>query len=93
MILPAAPLVALICVFGVLALACITYLVWHDDPETIKRPARAAFKLFLGIFAYPVTVLAIMATFILMMLFTIVLYTAHRVTGDHRNYRVKVSFE
>jgi hypothetical protein len=93
MILPDAPLLTLMLVFGALALVCITYLVWNDDPETIKRPARAAFKLFLGIFSYPVVVVAIALTFIGMMIVTVILYTIHRVNGDKRNYKVKVSFE
>ncbi len=81
-------------VFGATALLCIGLLQWLDDPEKIKGPARAAFKLILRILAYPITVLGIVLVFNAMMIFTIVRYTADRVSaGPTRNYRVKVSFE
>lgn len=93
MILPDAPFGLLACVYAAMAIICIALLVWMDEPEKIKRPARAAFKLFLGILSYPVVVVAIILTFIGMMIVTVILYTIHRVNGDVRNYKVKVSFE
>jgi hypothetical protein len=93
MILTDSSLYTLMLALAVLALSAGTLLYWINEPEKVKGAGRFAFKLILRLLSYPVTVVSIIVTFILMMMFTVIAYTLHRVNGEHVNYKVKVTFD
>lgn len=91
---PDSTLILLLVVYAACILLSGGVLYWNRNPEVIKKVARRASSLVLGLLSYPVVVVSIILTHVFVCIVDIARYTFGRVAGEKiTRFTVKTTFD